>query len=318
MNRSMNKIQTAQATLSHPHDDADADENPRIHYLIGVDGGGTGTRVVLADQNGVELGRGVGGPSGLVHGRQQAWDAILDAMKQAFDDAGIPVPSLHHLAIGCGLAGVNNVQWAGEFVRLNPGFRELIAETDAYTTLLGAHNGQPGAVIALGTGSVGEVLLATGQRREVGGWGFPASDEASGAWIGLHAMNYLQRTLDGRQTATAFSAALLAHCGGEKDAVFNWLAAANQTRYAALAPIVIQFASKGEKAREILLAAGREVEIMATALDPTGALPIALCGGLAHVLHPYLPSTLQQRAQRPLRDSAGGAVILIQHHLKKI
>jgi len=314
----MNNLHTPQATSDISNRTMDRENARKVSYLIGVDGGGTGTRVVLADRSGTELARGIGGPSGLVHGRQKAWDSIQVAIRQAFDHANLPMPALSDLAIGCGLAGVNNVQWAAEFIALNPGFSLMQAETDAYTTLLGAHLGQPGVVIALGTGSVGEVLQANGQRREVGGWGFPASDEASGAWLGLHAVNHLQRTLDGRANANPFSVAVLSHCGGDKDAVFNWLANANQTRYAELAPIVIRFAPEVEVARDIMLAAGREVEAMAHALDVSGKLPIALCGGLAAVMTHYLPSDLQQRAQKPQGDSASGALILIQHHLQKI
>ena len=271
-----------------------------ISYLLGVDGGGTGTRVVLSDRGGVELARGAGGPSGLVHGRQNAWNSILAAIRQAFEHAGLKTPELSTMAIGCGLAGINNVQWAAEFVELNPGFAALTAETDAYTTLLGAHVGQPGVVI-----------------REVGGWGFPVSDEASGAWLGLHAVNHLQRTLDGRALDNPFSTAVLAHCGGDKNAVFAWLANANQTRYAELAPVVIRFAAEVDVAREIMLAAGREVQEMAMALDASGQLPIALCGGLAAAISHYLPSQLQQRVQKPQSDSASGALILIQHHLQQ-
>ncbi|PRE49388.1 ATPase, partial [Burkholderia multivorans] len=34
-------------------------------FAIGIDGGGTGTRAVLADRHGRELAQGRGGPSGL-------------------------------------------------------------------------------------------------------------------------------------------------------------------------------------------------------------------------------------------------------------
>ncbi|MGV7246188.1 BadF/BadG/BcrA/BcrD ATPase family protein, partial [Caballeronia sp. M23-90] len=47
--------------------------NHSYSYLIGVDGGGSGTRVVLADANGVELARASGGPSGLGLGVERAW-----------------------------------------------------------------------------------------------------------------------------------------------------------------------------------------------------------------------------------------------------
>ena len=46
---------------------------------------------------------------------------------------------------------------------------------------------------SLGTGSVGEIKLADGRHVEVGGWGFPAGDEASGAWMGLRAINHVQQ-----------------------------------------------------------------------------------------------------------------------------
>lgn len=225
------------------------------------------------------------------------------------------MPPLSEIALGCGLAGINNREWAQEFVQQNPGFALLLAETDAYTTLLGAHLGRPGAIVALGTGSVGEVLQADGRRREVGGWGFPVGDEAGGAWLGLRAVNHLQRVLDGRRGGDDFAAALLVHCGGNKDALFSWLAGANQTRYAELAPIVIRFAAGVEAARQIMLEAGREVEAMARALDPSGTLPLALCGGLATPLWAYLPPSLQQTMRRPQADSAAGALLLIRQHL---
>lgn len=282
------------------------------HYLIGVDGGGTGTRVVLADRQGRELARASAGPSGLAHGRELAWQAIQSACAKAFAEAGIAAPALTDIALGCGLAGVNNVQWAQEFIALNPGYAEVVTATDSYTNLLGALGGAAGVVIALGTGSVGMVAHANGELREVGGWGFPVGDEASGAWMGLQAMNYLQRTLDGRALADEFSASLLNFCGASKDAVFSWLAGANQTRYAQLAPIVIEFAHSAKAARQILQQAGMEVASMALALDPSQTLPLALSGGLAEIVKPYVPTTVQQRIQRAQGDSVAGALLLIQ------
>lgn len=293
-------------------------QQTQIQYLIGVDGGGTGTRIVLTDSNGIELARGSAGPSGLMHGATAAWQAILAAIEQAFTTSGIVAPDFQQIAIGCGLAGVNNKLWAAEFVAANPGFGLLIAETDAGTTLLGAHQGKPGAIIALGTGSVGEVMMADGSRREVGGWGFPSSDEASGAWMGLRAMNHVQHVLDGRASTDNFAIAIVDFCGGNKDAVFAWLGGATQTKFAQLAPLVIQYASSNPKARSILLEAGMEVEKMANALDPSGTMPVALCGGLAEAIWNYLPEKLLQRVTKPIGDSAVGALILVKNQLMKL
>jgi glucosamine kinase len=284
----------------------------QFQYLIGVDGGGTGTRVVLVDKEGKELARASAGPSGLMHGAAAAWRAILTAIEQAFATTGIVAPDFSEMAIGCGLAGVNNKQWAAEFVAANPGFAALVVETDAGTTLLGAHQGKPGAIIALGTGSVGEVMHADGSRREVGGWGFPSSDEASGAWMGLRAINHVQHVLDGRSPADEFASAVIQFCGGDKDAVFAWLGGATQTKFAQLAPLVIQYAPVNAKAKGILVEAGLEVEKMAKALDPTATMPIALCGGLADAIWTYLPEKLLQRVTKPVGDSAVGALILVK------
>ncbi len=288
-----------------------------IEYLIGVDGGGTKTMVRLARPDGSLLAEGSGGPSGLLHGIQNAWQSVEEAIASAFTAAGIaPVPRAA-LAVGLGLAGVHNRQWGDNFVAANPGYAAVALETDAYTTVLGAHAGQPGAIIALGTGSVGEILCADGSRREVGGWGFPAGDEAGGAWIGLRAVNHIQQVVDGRVAGNAFAAAVIEACGGSRDRIQVWLANASQTQYAQLARLVLQFAPQEEAARAILLEAGRQVALIAHALDASGTLPIALCGGLGEPMRPYLPPALLAAIVAPQGDSASGALRLIQQHLKE-
>jgi glucosamine kinase len=104
---------------------------------------------------------------------------------------------------------------------------------------------------------VGEVKLPDGRHVEVGGWGFPAGDEASGAWMGLRAINHVQQVLDGRLPANAFATDVANACGGARNAIQNWLAQATQTNYAQLARIVLQHGESDDTARAILLEAGR-------------------------------------------------------------
>jgi glucosamine kinase len=288
----------------------------KITHLIGVDGGGTGTRVAIADLNGTELTRGNAGPSGLINGADNAWTSIINAINDAFSRINQPTPALSQMAIGLGLAGVHNKQWAASFAEKNPGFAQMQLESDAYTTLLGAHQGAPGGIVAIGTGSVGEALLADGTRREVGGWGFPCGDEASGAWLGLRAVNYCQQVLDGRAEASAFADAVIQHCGGHRDAMFTWLANANQSSYAELAPMVIAHANQQNPvAEKIVKEAGLEVMKIVAALDKTNSLPMALCGSLAKPLEKYLPASLSERFVQPRGDSVSGALLLIKNNL---
>lgn len=288
-----------------------------IEFLLGVDGGGSGTRVRLARPDGSLLAEGSAGPSGLLHGIQNAWAAVESAAAQAFAAAGLSVPARSSVAVGLGLAGVHNRQWAANFVSANPGYAAVALETDAYTTVLGAHDGQPGAIIALGTGSVGEILNADGSRHEVGGWGFPAGDEAGGAWIGMKAVNHIQQVIDRRAQGSAFADAVIEACGGSRDRIQVWLASASQTNYAQLARIVLQHGGSNATAHAILSEAGYQVALIAKALDPAGTLPIALCGGLGEPLRPYLPPELLQRIVPPHGDSAAGGLKLIQQLLKE-
>jgi glucosamine kinase len=289
-----------------------------IDFLLGVDGGGTGTRVRLAavqpGAGGAELSQGASGPSGLGLGIARAWDAVQQAAAAAFAAAGIEPPPLQRVAIGLGLAGVHNKQWAAEFIAANPGYAAIRLETDGYTTVMGAHGGAPGAIVAIGTGSVGEVLFADGTRREVGGWGFPAGDEASGGWIGLRAIGHIEQVLDGRRARSAFADSVIDACGGHRDAIQVWLGKATQTAYAGLAPLVLQHAAD-PAARAILLDAGMEAAAIAHALDPQGTLPLALCGGLGAALRDFLPPALLARTTPPQGDSAAGALRMIALHI---
>jgi glucosamine kinase len=135
--------------------------------------------------------------------------------------------------------------------------------------------------------------------------------------MGLRAVNHIQQVLDGRLPGSAFADDVANACGGERNAIQNWLAKATQTNYAQLARIVLQHGESNEAARLILLEAGREVEIMANALDTTGTLPIALCGGLAAPLRPFMPVSMLKRIVLPQGDSAAGALRLIQQRLKE-
>ena len=288
-----------------------------IEYLIGVDGGGTGTRVRLASPSGEELAQATAGPSSLAHGIANAWTTILGAIGEACAVADIGSPPLSSMAIGLGLAGVHNKDWAAQFVAADPGFAALVLDTDGFTTLIGAHGGKPGAIVAIGTGSVGEAMLEDGTKVEVGGWGFPAGDEASGAWMGLRALNHIEQVLDGRVEGGAFARELIEACGGDRDGVQVWLGRANQTTYASLARFIVAHGKTDPTARAILEHAGREAAAIADALDRRHTLPLALCGGLGEVLRAWLPPETRARCLAPQGDSARGALLMIERHLER-
>jgi glucosamine kinase len=288
-----------------------------IDYLIGVDGGGTGTRVRLAAPGGAELAQASGGPSALARGIANAWTTIEGAVQEAFAKIGITAVPRASCAIGLGLAGVHNKEWAAAFIAANPGYAALALDTDGFTTLMGAHGGRPGVIVAIGTGSVGEAMLEDGTKVEVGGWGFPAGDEASGAWMGLRALNHIEHVLDGRAEGRAFAREVIDFCGGSRDAVQVWLGKATQTTYAGLARFVLAHGETDPVARAILEHAGQEVAGIADALDRSHTLPLALCGGLGEALRAWLPPDTLARCVPAQGDSAAGALRMIRRHLTR-
>jgi glucosamine kinase len=205
---------------------------------------------------------------------------------------------------------VNNRDWLAAYEARAPRVAALVVQSDAYTTLVGAHGGAPGVIVALGTGSIAAVLTEDGSHRIAGGYGFPSGDEASGAWLGLRAIVHAQRVLDGRTTPDAFSDALLAQTGArDRDSLVVWLCSATQTHYASLAPVVL---AHGEHpvAEALLKEAGADIAKLIDALDPRGTLPVALCGGLGEPMSGHVPASHRARLRPPLADSAHGALEL--------
>ena len=281
-----------------------------IDFAIGVDGGGTGTRVRVADRSGALLAQGLAGPSALGQGVEPAWEQIILAIRSAFSACSLSVPHWSKCFLAAGLSGTGHQPWRDGFLALNPGFATVQLESDAYAMLLGAHAGKPGVMVAAGTGSIGEALYEDGTRREVGGWGFPVGDEGSGAWLGLRAMAHTQAAEDGRAIAGPLTSLVRGHCGGSATSLLEWCADARQFKYAQLAMLVFEAADSDPVANALLESAALELARMAHVLDSQQKMPVAVCGSVGKNLLSRLPVELQRRCVAPAQDAAHGALIL--------
>lgn len=281
------------------------------HYLIGIDGGGSGTRARLQDRQGRLLGQGQAGPSGLSNAGALAWDHVLEAIAQAFGQAGLPTAPPGDCAIGIGLAGAGSATRAEAFRRQAPAFAALALDSDAAAALLGAFAGRPGLLIAAGTGSVAMLQTPEGSRRLAGGWGFGVGDEGSGAWLGQQAVRLAQQALDGRAAAGALAHAVWQVTGSDRTSLLNWVRLAGQAEHAALAPSVFALAGDDPAAARLLDQAAGELAALAQALDPAAALPVVISGSLGRRLQALMPAELQARCVAPVGDAAQGALLLL-------
>lgn len=280
-----------------------------IEYLIGIDGGGTSTRARLTDARGAALGEGQAGPSALRRGAAAAWAEIDAAIASAFRAAGIGRADPAQCALGLGLAGAGVPALERAFLAAAPAYARLVLRNDALAAVLGAHGGTPGAVLIGGTGSVLAALDAQGRFRLAGGWGFPAGDEGSGAWIGCLALRHVQHALEGRARSGALAAALHDRCGGTRRALLDFAVATDATALAALAPMVFALDGEDTAAARIL---DEAADALAALAQVWPGLPLSLAGSVAQGLRPRLLARLaQRRIVEAQADASTGAWRLV-------
>ncbi|MEQ8965481.1 MAG: BadF/BadG/BcrA/BcrD ATPase family protein [Azospirillaceae bacterium] len=280
--------------------------------FIAVDGGASGTRARVTDGAGRALGVGEGGPGSLTLGIEQAWTGIRSAIAAALGEAGLPgdAAAARHVFA---LAGSRHPRNIAAFHAANPLGTPVTVMTDGYASLIGALAGEPGSVVAVGTGVAGHRLFADGTSIAVDGWGFPAGDEGSGAWIGLEAARLHLRAVDGRGPGDGVLAAALANrLGREVGAIQDWLVGAPSTKYATLAPLVVDAAAAGDPmASDILDRAGEGLDRAVAGLDRDEPAPaLGLIGGLAGSLSGRL-SEANRRRLVPARGTALDGAVLV-------
>jgi glucosamine kinase len=288
-----------------------------VDYLIGVDGGGSGTRALIHSVHGELVGTGEAGPSALQQGIPQAWDHILQAVRGGFAAGGVAVPAWQRCALAAGLSGVSHAPWRQAFLERDPGFGLLEAETDSFTMLMGAHGGQPGAIVIAGTGSIAEALRADGSRATVGGWGFRVDDEGSGGWLGLQAVRHALAAFDGRANPGPLARRVWMHCGDEREALQEWCGSAGQFEFGQLARAVFECEDSDPAAARLLVQATEALEELALAIDPRGRLPLAVSGSIGQKLAPRLRPYVRSRIVPARAGAAEGALMLAQRAVRK-
>jgi glucosamine kinase len=90
-----------------------------------------------------------------------------------------------------------------------------------------------------------------------------------------------------------------------------WMDKASATDYASFAPLVMRHADDGDSiARRIVRDAAEQIDGLVRRLSECGALRIALLGGLASSIDPWLAPDVQRRLVTPEGDAVDGALHL--------
>lgn len=294
------------------------------HLLVGVDGGGSKTEVLVTDARGKERVSRTGGPSAIQPGDALASAEVIAALvRDALAEAGDETPP-RVLSVGVAGAGRETEAKALRRALERAGIAdEVMVTTDAEIALEDAFGEGPGILLVAGTGSVAFGRGPAGALQRCGGWGPVCGDEGSGAWIGRRALSVVTASHDGREPETKLLGALLTALQiDEVDQLISWAATASAKDFAGLAIPVTTLAAEGDlRANSLCTIAAEELVLHIRTLarqlfvDERAAVPVALAGGLLtrgsflrrlveHRLKSAVPgSHLHGEAVRPARGA---------------
>ena len=269
--------------------------------LLGIDAGGSATRVVLV-ADGQVTERFTAPPMNALLS-EDLTDRLAELIGAAdATAAGIGMPGLRSPADAARL-GAELTRRAGCPVRVT---------WDGETALLGAFGAAPGIAVFAGTGS-GAMGFDGERSARAGGHGFLLGDEGSAYWIGRAAANAALRWEDGMGGSAALRDAVVDASGRDLARLIEDVHShpGERGRLALLAPVVTVLAGEDEAARRIALeAAGHLAELASAVSRRLGPLPVCGMGGVLRAPVVWDRFAELTGAVRPLAPPEVGAALL--------
>ncbi|CAN7199892.1 MULTISPECIES: BadF/BadG/BcrA/BcrD ATPase family protein [unclassified Devosia] len=303
-------------------------------YYLGVDGGGTNCRIRLANENLETLADAAGGRSNLqIEAGEPAFRSITEGTKEVFQKAGIDIAEAANTYACFGMAG-GRLPSAREAFEQRPWpFAKVRVYDDIDIARAGAHGGEDGAVIIVGTGSAA-LAMVNGQRHQCGGWGFQIGDQMSGAILGRELVRRSVEAADGLRSASPLTEAVISKLGGSIDTVMDWsfpqdprgpMPAGNgapstllgraPAEFGALIPLFFDFYEAGDPvAKELMELELSYIDTYVRWFKARGVTRMAAVGGFGTRLYPLMIERHGDFIVRPVDEPLHGAVILAKQN----
>jgi glucosamine kinase len=289
------------------------------HYYLGIDGGGTNCRLRLADPELRTLGEAaLNMPSNLqLRNGDAAFEAVTKLIPAVYADAGLPAAAAADTFVCAGMAGGRLESARAGFAARDLPFAKFAVFDDIDIARAGAHAGQDGAVLIVGTGSAGLAMIE-GTRYQIGGWGFHLGDDMSGAHLGRQLLRKTLLANDEMIDATPLTDAVLARFDGDPGALmafsFDFDGSGRPARpvdYGRFVPLFFEYHEKGDPlAQELMRFELDAIDNYVEWFSNRGAKAIALVGGLGTRLYPQLEERYGPLIVRPKAKPLHGALIL--------
>ena len=178
-----------------------------MRYVLGADGGGSKTTVLLCDETGKTIAKAVGGGVNYnAVGMAQAKQNFKEAADRVITESGVK-PDAAFLGLAA-LSSRADEALTGEFCADVLECGTVLMDSDVFIGL--ATLNAPSAAIAIcGTGSMAAARLPDGTVVHAGGWGHLLGDEGSGYALSLDALRAALRAHEGAAPPTALTKAAL-------------------------------------------------------------------------------------------------------------
>jgi len=278
--------------------------------MLGIDGGGTRCRGRLTDAQGQLLAEARGGPANVWSHFEAAIDAIDRVIDDLFTQAALPAAARAQTVLVAGLAGANVASVKARLESWQPVCQSRYVFTDVETACAGAHNGAPGAVFITGTGSQGAAWDGT-QFTLLGGWGFALSDAGSGAVLGQRALRLALLAHEGIVPSSALTQRIMAHYHDSPEQMLIWSRQATPADWGRIVPDVFAAAQAGDVHGVALVQqTAADIAQMIQPLLARSHGKLALMGGLAAPIQPWLAADIAALLVPPQGDALSGALRL--------
>jgi N-acetylglucosamine kinase-like BadF-type ATPase len=241
-----------------------------MKIFLGIDGGQTTTKSILADETGRFLGTGAGGPA--IHlkdeeTREHARRALYESIHAALREAGLPDLTEIESAF-LGFTGVSGSETPPartycELTQEQFRIKSVAIDHDARSALAGAIPSMIGVIVIAGTGSIAFGMNASGESARAGGWGYLLGDQGSAYEIGRQALIAVGEAADGIGPKTVLTSLILEALKIPDTAAITQAIYRDRVpklRMAAMSAVVTQAAEAGDEvARKIFLEGGKRL-----------------------------------------------------------
>ncbi len=273
-------------------------------FLIGVDAGGTSTRIAVVDTS-------IGGIPKI-----QKFEESIKVLNEDYSASASHLRELLQrvdpnilgdvAAIVVGLSGASSriiQQEICKHIAIVCNVLEKRVKVIGDVSLA-MHSGfsisESGILLISGTGSAAVVRNRDTAERIIGGWGPLLGDEGSGRWIGLKALKHLSMVLDGRREADMLSKEIQSQL--EPDILRSsrelpHIIAAKPSLIAAITRIVLTLAPRNVRAMEIVESAADALAdlVLASGSEASDQSMSKLCLHGSIATHPILVEKLANR-----------------------